>query len=114
MPEEIVSHVKAFYSKYNKLDRNITKNIRLNIEREIETLPLEQKTLLYARLYLNGNVKYKKYYQTAEESELSSEMYILDKILFTLNYIPNAKDTSLKHILKFLHKKYNINLLSII
>jgi|GEM_PF-4592029 len=82
MPEEISSHVKAFYSKYNKLDRNITKNIRLNIEREIETLPPEQKTLLYARLYLNGNVKYKKYYQTAEESELSSEMYILDKILY--------------------------------
>ena len=82
MPEEISTHIKAFYSKYNRLDRNISRNIRINIEREIETLPLEHKTLLYARLYLNGNAKYKKYYETAEENGLSSEMYILDKILY--------------------------------
>lgn len=82
IPEEITNHVREFYSKYNKLDRNITKNIRLNIEREIDTLPSDQKTLLYARLYLNGNAKYKKYYETAETASLSSEMYVLDKILY--------------------------------
>ncbi len=96
MPEEISSHIKAFYSKYNKLDRNISKNIRTNIEREIETLPLEQKTLLYARLYLNGNVKYKKYYQAAEESSLSSEMYVLDQVLY------HYKAKNFKNVVHFL------------
>ncbi len=93
MPEEVTNHVKEFYSKYNKLDRNITKNLRLNIEREFDTISADQKTLLYARLYLNGNTKYKKYYQEAEERTLSSEMYVMDKILYHYK-MQNFKDVA--------------------
>ncbi len=83
LPQDFIDYIRSFYSDYYIIDEEINKNGYLNIQHKIGQIQNEkQMAILYARLYVRGDGKYKKYYNYTQKAKLSSEMLIYDKIIY--------------------------------
>lgn len=82
IPEQFISFIQSYYSEFHNIHQLISKNEFNKIEHRIKNLPEDEQIILYARLYLNGYEKYKKYYEYTEKYQITDEMLLYDKISY--------------------------------